>query len=139
MANRILTADGWQRRIQNKLGVDPTYLPDSVIEQPDYIGVAEANIIKQMPDYDSLTGDNKVYLEAAVVCECASRLCPSMPVRLPAKEQGPHEGHTLYVDWVKIRADLEAERDGYVNSILENTSVVPTLNHFTVTRPVRGW
>lgn len=139
MTNRILTAEGWQRRIQDKLGVDPAYLPDSVIEQPDYITLAEANIIEQIPDYNSLTEDLRVFLEAAVVCECAALLCPSMPVRLPAKEQGPHEAHTLYVDWVKVRADLEAERDRHTSKILDVISPIPRIPYFSVSRPVRGW
>jgi hypothetical protein len=126
MPNRILTAEGWEKRIQDKLGVDPAYLPDTAIQQPEVITVAEANIIAQVPDYASLTGDKKVYLEAAVVCECASLLCPSMPARLPKKEQGPHETHEVDVDWKKRKADFEAERDGYIGNIV----TIPTLLHF---------
>jgi hypothetical protein len=72
MANRILTTDGWQQRIREHMGVDAAYLPDSAIEQPEYITVAEANIIEQVPDYINLIDDKKVFLEAAVVCECAA-------------------------------------------------------------------
>jgi hypothetical protein len=139
MANRILTADKWQQRIRDKLGIDAAYLPDSTIEQPDYITLAEANIIEQIPDYASITGDLRVFLEAAVVCECAALLCPSMPVRLPAKEQGPHESHTLYVDWTKVRTDLEVERDKHTSKIFDVVSPIPRIQHFSVTRPVRGW
>lgn len=142
MANRILTAENWQQRIRDKLGIDAAYLPDSVIEQPENITVAEANIIAQLPDYSSISDDTaKIYLEAAVVCECAALICPSLPARLPAKETGPHESHELDVDWAKTKADLEAERDEYVGKVIElafpELSPPPML-HFTVTHP-RRW
>ena len=137
MANRILTTVGWEQRIRDKVGVDVAYLPDSVVQQPEYITVAEANIIEQVPDYASLTGDKKVYLEAAVVCECAVLLCPSMSVRLPAREQGPHETHEVLIDWDKKKAEFETERDGYIGKILSD--IFPTLLHFGISDPVREW
>jgi hypothetical protein len=118
MANRILKAEGWQQRIRDKLGVDAAYLSDSTLSQPDIITVAEANIIAQMPDYATLQDDKKVYLEAAVVAECASLLCPSMAARLPKKEQGPHETHEIETDWNQKKADFEAERDRYIGNII---------------------
>lgn len=136
MANRILTTVGWESRVRDKMGVDIAYLPDSVLSQPEYITVAEANIIEQVPDYANLTGDKKVYLEAAVVCECAALLCPSMPSRLPTREQGPSETHELNVDWDKKKAEFEAERDEYIGKILLPS---PTLLHFGVSNPVREW
>lgn len=137
MANKILTIEGWQQRIRDKLGVDAAYLPDAAIEQPEAITIAEANIIAQLPDYGSLENDKKVYLEAAVVCECASLLCLSMPARLPVKESGPHENHELVIDWEKKKIDLETERDGYIGKILPEGRL-PFLPHFVVTRP-RRW
>jgi hypothetical protein len=118
MANRILMAEGWEARIQSKMGVDPAYLPNADISQPDVITVAEANIIAQIPDYASLVDDDKVYLEAAVVCECASLLCPSMAARLPVRQQGPNETHELAIDWDKKKTEFEVERDGYIGKIL---------------------
>lgn len=140
MANRILTSEGWQQRIRDIMGVDVAYLPDTAIEQPEVITVAEANVIAQLPDYSTLQGDAKVYLEAAVVCECAQLLCSSMPTRLPAKETGPHESHELTVNWPKKKAELEAERDGYIGKVIGigfPDMVPPTLLHFKVTQPIR--
>jgi hypothetical protein len=130
MTNRILTADGWEQRIRDKMGIDNAYLPDSAIQQPEIITVAEANIIEQVPDYSSLVDDKKVYLEAAVVCECANLLSLSMPARLPVKEQGPHETHELAIDWNKKKAEFEVERDGYIGKINPPPS---TLLHFRIT------
>jgi hypothetical protein len=136
MANRILT-DEWQQRIRDKMGVFDSYLPDSAIEQPDIVDIAESNIIARIPDYESLTGDDKVYLEAAVVCECAALLCPSMPARLPIREQGPAMTHQLYIDWDKKNAEFAIERDRYVGKIL--TGSFPTLLHFGISNPIRKW
>ena len=70
MANRILKNDYWEKRIRDKMGVDDAYLPDDLLNSPDIITLAEANIIEQIPDYATLTGDLRVYLEYVVVLEC---------------------------------------------------------------------
>ena len=88
MSNRILTEDGWQERVRNIIGVNESYLPDDDIEKPEIITVAEAYIIQIVPEYASLTGDKKVWLELATVCECAALLCPSMHARVPEREHG---------------------------------------------------
>lgn len=137
MSNKILVSEGWESRIRSKLGVLDSYLPDIDIQQPDCISVAEANILKQVPGYASLTDDDLVYLEAAVICECAVLLCPGMGARLPAKEQGPHESHQVSVDWDKKKTDFEKERDGYIGKI--STVSVPSLNHFSISSPTREW
>jgi hypothetical protein len=130
MANLILTADGWQSRVRNRLGVEDTYLSDTDIAQPDIIAVAEANIIEQIPDYASLAGNKRVWLEAATVCECAILLCPAMSARLPATEQGPHFTRDVAVDWDKLRQELEAERDGYIGKIVD----LVTVPHFSLSQ-----
>jgi hypothetical protein len=117
MANRILMATGWESRIRSKLGVDAAYLSDEDCQQPDVVLVAEASIIEQVEDYATLIDDDKTWLEAATVCECAALLCPSMKVRIPAIEQGPHFKQELTVDWDKKRQELEAERDRFVAKI----------------------
>ena len=117
MSNKILTATGFESRIRSKLGVDAAYVPDADINQPDIIAIAEANIIKIVPDYATLSGDDLVYLEAATVCECAILLCPSMPARLPVKEQGPSFTREIEVDWTEKQVKLEAERDRFISNI----------------------
>ena len=117
MANKILKAEGFESRIRSKLGVDAAYIPDADINQPDIIAIAESNIIRVVPDYDALTGDDLIYLEAATVCECAILLCPSMPARLPVKEQGPIFTREIEVDWTEKQVKLEAERDRFISNI----------------------
>ncbi|MDD5486702.1 MAG: hypothetical protein PHW65_04030 [Dehalococcoidales bacterium] len=134
MPNLILTASGWQERVRAKLGVDSPYLPDEIIEQPDIVTVAEAKIIGQVANYAVLTGTDRVYLEAATVCECAVLLCPSMSARMPTREQGPHFSHEIAVDWEKKSGELAAERDGYILNIAGSDT---TLLHFVLAGPNR--
>jgi len=132
MSNKILTDDGWQERIRNKIGVNIAYLPDSVIGQPDHITVAEENIIAIFPDYASFTDVKKVYLEAATVCECAILLCQAMAIRLPKREQGPHFTKDSQNDWGSIKAGLESERDMHVAKI--DPSYSTNVMHFGLTK-----
>jgi len=133
MSNRILTVVGWEARIRSKMGVLEPYLSDASIGQPEVVSVAEANIIKQVPDYASLTDDDLIYLEAAVVCECASLLSISMPARLPVRQQGPSETHELSIDWTQKKADFETERDGYIGNI--STVTISSFSHFSISSP----
>jgi len=117
MPNKILTDEGWEQRIRDKLGVDIAYLPDSVIQQPDYITIAESNIIRTCPEYASLADADKIHIEAAVVCECAKLLCPSMKARLPKSESGPAYKVEINIDWDKAALDLGVERDANLGNI----------------------
>lgn len=142
MENRILTAESWQQRIRDKMGVDDTYLPDSVIVQSDIITVAESNVIAQISNYTTLIDDSKVYLESAVVLECCILLCSGMATRLPKKESGPHASHELGIDWNKIKKEFIEEKDSYIMKVLNLTfpeGLSSTLQHFSVTYPKREW
>jgi hypothetical protein len=118
------------------MGVDDTYLPDSIIDQPDIITIAEANIIKQVPNYSTFTGDNLVYLEAVAVLECCILLCPSLAARLPKKEDGAHASFEWNIDWNKKKIEFTGEKDDYISQI---TGVTPSLSSFGVTYPKREW
>lgn len=142
MENRILITGDWFQRIRDKMGVDDTYLPDSVILQPDIITVAESNIIFRIPNYSTLIEDSKVYLESSVVLECCILLCSGMATRLPKKESGPHASHELGTDWSKTKKEFIEERDSYIMKVLDLAlpeGLSPTLPHFSVTYPKREW
>lgn len=143
MENRILTRVGWEKRVLNKLGVDPAYLSEDVINSQDIITVAEANIIAQIPEYATIDKESDlwVYLEYAVVLECCILLCPSMGARLPKKETGVHASYELGIDWSKKKEEFEEDRNRFIGKILEEIAPnsIPTFNSFTVTYPKRGW
>lgn len=142
MANRILTADGWEERVRRKMGVEIAYLPDSAIQSQDCITLAEANIIAQIPEYSTLDGDLKVYLEYCVILECSILLCSGMPARLPNKETGPHASYELNIDWDKKKTEFEDEREKYIMKIIDSAfpnNLPSSLSHFDVTNPVKEW
>lgn len=142
MANRILTAEKWQTRIRDKMGVDDTYLPNSAIEQSDIIDVAELNIISLFPTYEDFEGDNLVYLESITILECCILLSPSMSARLPKKQSGPHEGHELWVNWDNKKAEFINERNsliGRLEDLLNPDNGIDGFKSFRITYPKRGW
>lgn len=140
MANRILVEDGYEGRIRSRLGVSEPYLPNEDINYPDIITIAESNVISQIPNYSTLEGDSKAYLESLVVLECCILLCPSMGARLPKKETGPHAGHELYVNWDNKKLEFVGERDNLIGKILALDGIAfLSPSHFGVTYPKRGW
>jgi len=142
MANKILTDQGWEQRIRDKLGIDDAYVPDTVVQQPDVISIAESNIIMQTPDYTAVSTDGRIYLEAATVLECCILLCPGMASRLPTKQAGAHESHELSINWDKKREQFITERDGLVGKLLEldfPSHSYGSLKLFSVTFPKRRW
>lgn len=143
MENRILTRVGWEKRVLNKLGVDPAYLSEDVINSQDIITVAEANIIAQIPEYATIDKESDlwVYLENAVVLECCILLCPSMSTRLPKKESGEHASYELGTDWSKKKAEFKEEKEETIMKIIDTLFPlnVPRVSGFTVTFPKRGW
>jgi hypothetical protein len=121
MANKILTDEGYENRIRGVLGIDAAYLPDEVINGDDFLTVGEINIIDLMPDYASKTGDDKIRLIAATVCEVARLICPTLPVRLPKTQQGPHGKYDLQsIDWHKKEQELLDKRDTLLGKLIAN-------------------
>jgi hypothetical protein len=123
MTNKILTGENWQGRVRSMLGVDAAFLPDTDLEMPDIVQVAEANIIDLVPDYETIPEDKKVYLESATVCECAVLACDSMPARLPVKESGPHVSFELEIDWEKKKIEFAEKRDMHISKLVKTPDV----------------
>lgn len=114
MANRILTSLDWTDRVRDKVGVDDSHLPDSVLQRPEVITVAEARMIRAIPAWASLVDDDRVFLEAATVAMCAVQVIDSMGARLPKRMKGPDLDIEIEVNWSERKAALEAERNSYL-------------------------
>lgn len=113
----LIVKPGWEQKVRDELGTDEIYVPDSFLH--NQINLAEANIIENAPEWELVPADKKVYLEIAVICECAALVCPSMPARLPKKETGPHAAYELDIDWGELRNDLQGKRDSCLSKITE--------------------
>jgi hypothetical protein len=130
MANKILTAAGWQARVRSLMGgIDPAYLPDADLEQPDIIDVAEANITERVPDYAAILAgsdaNKKVWLTTATVLECAILACPGMFARIPKYQQGPSESHEVSMNWGQLERDLIDERETCIAKTKGTTFIIP--------------
>lgn len=128
MKNKILTGENWQGRVRSMLGVDAAFLPDTDIEMPEIVQVAEANIIELVPGYETIPDDKRVYLESATVYECAIQVCGSMPARIPLKESGPHVSFELDIDWEKRKADFAEKRDIHISKLVK----MPDVTYFAI-------
>lgn len=82
MPNRILNTQTYHTEIQARLGVGADALPNVDIDAISVLPIAEARIIKAVPNYVDLTGDDANYLYAATICLVAAMLAPSMPARI---------------------------------------------------------
>lgn len=117
MPNLILTDGTHYERVRALLGIDKAYLTDAVIDSKEFCTMSELDMIKVVPNYQELTGNDKQYFESAVIYDLAARLCPSMKNRLPKKSSGVHFQSELSTDWDKMRAMLLFERDRFISSI----------------------
>lgn len=117
MASLIFEENSHTERVRALLGVDNAYLPDNVINSPDFLALSEMEIIKIVPNYEELEGEDKLYFESAIIYDLGARLCPSMKNRLPKKSSGVHFQSELSTDWDKMRAMLLFERDRFISSI----------------------
>jgi hypothetical protein len=124
---------GWEQQVRDELGADESYVPDSFLQQPTLIDLAEANVMKVIPGWETIPDSERVFLETAVVCECAALACPSMPARLPRKETGPHASYELDIDWFELQKSLQVKRDACLAGIVEAASIP----FFSVTGPGR--
>lgn len=99
MATIILSA-GYEVGIRSRLSVKPSELPDSDINIPSIVNVAEAIVARKVGDYTLITDPiDKSLLESAVIAYICYLLCPTMGNRVKS------EVTTLDVKWKKGKVD----------------------------------
>ena len=110
---------GYEAVIRSRFGIDEDDLLDTEINQPLIYGLAEATIIKRVPDYASIVDPlEKLYLENAVVNQICAILCPSMARRLNLKIAiSDVKIEKEKVDWDLKKAMFLAEVDANLNEI----------------------
>ncbi|WP_426455301.1 hypothetical protein ACP26L_36395 (plasmid) [Paenibacillus sp. S-38] len=98
---------GYEAAVRSMLGVKKAELPDEDINQRLILGMAEAQVIKRVPEYAVMTSEEElIYLETAVISYICYLLCPSMARRVNT------EVSTIDVKWKKAAvnwADRAAE------------------------------
>jgi len=106
IANKIL-ATGYEAQVRVDMGVTTSILPDADIQSKATL--AEALIIKSVPGYASLTGDDLTFLQSAAIAQVCALLCPGMAQRVKVMQQD----ETLYsfkiqaTNWDRKKREFE--------------------------------
>lgn len=96
----IIVKPGYEAAIRTRLGIKAVDLPDEDINQRMIMDLAEALVIKRVPDHALITDDiEKLHLENAVIAQICFLLCPGMARRLNIHVQ------TIDVTWKKDKID----------------------------------
>lgn len=126
MANLPLTDIDYRDEVREHLGIDITVVSDDAIDRDSVYGQAIRDMKVQVPDWDSLTGDDILRLRSAVIYLICSILCPRMKRLQPKGEVvGDYEYTLENTDW-------EAEAGKYMS--LMNDSIA-SISTYTDTYP----
>lgn len=112
MAAAILTTPDDLEQVRKALDASLTVeeLPDTTIQLPFYLEVGEAMVTGTVPDWQSVTGVDQVFLRAAVVAQVAALLAPAMPGILPKSEEGlTYKVTREQLDWDKRAGTLQVQ------------------------------
>jgi hypothetical protein len=110
--------------VRARLGVDKGTLPDSDIDAPSVLPVAEGLVVARVPDYATLTTDNQSFVYAAAICMIGAVLAPSMPARIKASEGDSDYKYTNQaVAWEERKRELTAEAYSLMDMISTQITV----------------
>ncbi|MEK4474346.1 hypothetical protein NSQ91_14110 [Paenibacillus sp. FSL R7-0048] len=100
MANKILITDTYHDEVKGRLGVGEDVISDADIDALSVLPIAEAKVIKEVPDYADLVEDDRNYVYAAAVSMVAAILAPSMTARIAkSKKDFDYSIENQVVDW----------------------------------------
>lgn len=118
MANKILTTKTYHDEIRGRLGVGEDVISDADIDALSVLPIGESRIVKAVPDYAELTGDDRTYVYAAAVCIVAAILAPSMTARIKkSKKDFDFSFENQIVDWKNYAIQLIDEAYEFIGSI----------------------
>ncbi|MNC01525.1 hypothetical protein D3C75_488750 [compost metagenome] len=118
MANKILTTDTYHEEIRGRLGVGEDVVSNTDIDALSVLPIAEAKVIKEVPDYADLVDDNRNYVYAAAVNMVAAMLAPSMQARIAkSKKDFDFSIENQAVDWRAFSIQLFDEAYALIDLI----------------------
>ncbi|MDH2330480.1 MULTISPECIES: hypothetical protein [Paenibacillus] len=141
MANKILTTETYHEEIRGRLGVGEDVISDADIDALSVLPIGESRIVKAIPDYAELTGDDQTYVYAAAVCMVAAILAPSMTARIKkSKKDFDFSFENQVVDWKKYAVQLVDEAYEFIESIstVQQGTNVPVFGVAGPTRTKEG-
>jgi hypothetical protein len=136
LSNRILTTDTYHDEIRGRLGVGDDIVSDSDIDALSVLPIAEAKVIKSVPNYAVLIDDDANYVYTAAICMVASILAPSMTSRIKkAKADFDFKIENQFLDWNKRSIALVDEAYGFIDLITDQVGII--VPAFGVSGPTR--
>ena len=118
----VILQAGYEDVVRSRLGIDADDLPDTELNQPLVVDLAEAIIIKRVPEYASVVDAvDQLYLQNAVISQICAIVCPSMPRRLNLK---------ISISDVKIekeKIDWDAQQLKYLGEVEANLGNIQTV------------
>jgi len=122
----VILQEGFENVVRSRFGIDEDDLPNEEIYQPLVAELAEAKIIKRVPNYSSITDPiDLLYLQNAVISMVCAILCPSMSKRLNLK---------IGISDVKIekeRVDWDLRRQQFIEEVEANLLSIETVDVLT--------
>lgn len=118
----LILTTGYEDAVRSKLGIRAIDLPDSDINQPLILDLAENVVMKRVPACSTITDTlDLLYLQSAVVSYICYLLAPSMSRRLNI------EVTTIDTKWKKEKVDWAKRAEEFLadfeNSLSQITSV----------------
>lgn len=107
------------------VSLDSDDLSDAVIGYDIYIGTAELEVKKRIPNAESKTGDDLTHVKAATVLLTAALLSPSVPQLVSTKAGEDFQFQYDKRDWVFHAAELRQRAEGHIQAVLAPTSDAP--------------
>lgn len=118
----VILQAGYENVVRSRLGIDADDLPDTELNQPLVVDLAEAIIIKRVPEYASVVDAvDQLYLQNAVISQICAIVCPSMPRRLNLK---------IAISDVRIekeKIDWDAQQLKYLGEVEANLGNIQTV------------
>ena len=141
MAGRILTSANDLASVRRAIDVSLTaaLLPDAVIQDQVYLGMAEAEVLRRDPDALSRTGDERAAVRRAAVFLTAALLLPAVP-RIVSEQHGDlHRYQRTPTALAETIADLRAKADGTIDRLLaDDDEADEPMLHFALGAGRRG-
>ncbi len=114
----ILNPDDHYPSIRRAIAVDldAEALPDVVIEDPIYLGAAEAEILRRVPNAASATGEDRRRIVSATILLTASLLAPAIP-RIVEATLGDFRFKRDTPSWSDVAADQRIRAQSELNAV----------------------
>lgn len=114
MASTILGAN-YDTQIRERLGVSIDDLPTVNIDR--VIPAVEAKLKRRIPTYESLTGDDLTFWQAAALAAIAEKCCSILKSMMSKSEKTPFYSNEAAQDWDKLEQELGDEKEEYLSLI----------------------